>query len=101
MIIDLQKDKEVVELDIRDKPSLYEISFLNDEYTKFNDVIDLAQEYFNMNENEAWDVAFEVDTGGHSVVGKYTRDVAETKLSLAKKFMQSRGNPFKMEVRKV
>ena len=66
------------------RPSLYKVLIIDDEVSTYQCVIDILINHFNKSEDEAYDLAFIVDNRGVGLVGTYPKDIAETKIALAK-----------------
>jgi len=52
-------------------------------------IFSLLTNYFNKSEDEAYELAFKVHLEGIAIVGTYPRDIAETKVALAKNEIKS------------
>jgi len=65
----------------------------NDDITSFQYVIDILTNYFNKSEDEAYELAFKVHLKGIAIVGTYSKDIAKTKVALAKNEIKSSGFP--------
>src|SRR5512134_1704684 len=63
-----------------EKPPLYKVILLNDDYTPREFVVGVLKKVFGMNEGSAHRVMLTAHTRGACVVSVYTRDVAETKV---------------------
>ncbi len=63
------------------RPSMYEVTLLNDDATPMDFVVMLLQRHFNKTRSDAVDLVQEIHTNGQGICGIYTRDVAETKVS--------------------
>ncbi|MFN8671533.1 MAG: ATP-dependent Clp protease adaptor ClpS [Candidatus Sericytochromatia bacterium] len=63
------------------KPDMYKVIFHNDDYTTMEFVIFVLQAVFQKSEYESIDIMLEVHHNKLSVVGIYTKDVANTKIS--------------------
>jgi ATP-dependent Clp protease adaptor protein ClpS len=61
------------------KPRLYKVILLNDDFTPRTFVVRVLQAVFRMTEGEAQAVMLAAHQKGACVVAVYTRDVAETK----------------------
>lgn len=61
------------------KPSLYDVVLLNDDYTTMQFVEDVLKRHFNKTASAARYVMMQVHTKGAAVAGTYTLDVADTK----------------------
>ena len=63
------------------KPSLYRVLLLNDDYTPMEFVVDILQRFFSMDRTKATRVMLEVHTKGKGVCGVFTYEIAETKVA--------------------
>jgi len=63
------------------KPSMYKVILLNDDYTPMDFVIEVLQKFFNINQDRAVEVMLTVHKRGLAIVGIYSREVAETKVT--------------------
>ena len=80
------------------RPALYNVMFVDDDITTFKTVVDILVSYFNKSEEEAYDLTVEVHLMGSAIVGIYPKDVAETRVSLAKAEIRNRGYPLRMQL---
>ena len=80
------------------RPPLYKVMIFDDDISTFQCVIDLLVNYFNTNEDEAYEITFKVHLEGIAVAGIYPKDVAETKLGLARKELKASGDPLRIEL---
>ena len=76
-----------------EKPPMYQVLLLNDDYTPMDFVILVLQRFFSMDEEQATQVMLEVHTKGKGLCGVYTRDVAETKVVNTNDFSRSEQHP--------
>ena len=81
-----------LELDLM-KPKMYKVILHNDDYSTFDFVIAVLMDIFNKSKDEAVELTFKVDKEGFAVVGIYTKDIAETKVSLVKIMAKDNGYP--------
>lgn len=72
-------EEEVVEE--YQKPPMYDVLLLNDDYTPMDFVVEVLRKFFGMNEEKATDVMLEVHYKGKGRCGTFTAEVAETKVS--------------------
>lgn len=63
------------------KPSMYKVLLLNDDYTPMEFVIQVLETFFNKNREEATRIMLHVHRKGVGLCGVYTYEVAETKVS--------------------
>ncbi len=62
-----------------EKPPLYKVVLLNDDYTPMDFVVDVLRSFFGMNVEKATQIMLKVHTEGKGVCGVFSKDVAETK----------------------
>src|SRR5665213_414762 len=75
------------------RPPLYKVILLNDDYTPREFVVQVLKAVFRMNEGEASRVMMTAHRKGSCVIAVYTRDVAETKAKEATELGKSKGYP--------
>lgn len=63
------------------KPSMYKVMLLNDDYTPMEFVVLVLETYFNKNREEATRIMLHVHRRGLGLCGVYTYEVAETKVA--------------------
>ena len=76
-----------------ERPRLYKVILLNDDFTPRDFVIAVLQAIFRMTEDEAFMVMLAAHRHGACVVAVYTREVAETKAEQGTEAGRSRGYP--------
>ena len=62
-----------------ERPRLYKVMLLNDDYTPREFVVKVLRSVFGMSDDQAHRVMITAHTRGACVVAVYTKDVAETK----------------------
>lgn len=77
------------------KPRLYKVILHNDDYTTMDFVIGVLQRFFHKNHAEATHLMLTVHHQGQAVVGLYSRDVAETKVTQVESFAREHGHPLR------
>jgi ATP-dependent Clp protease adaptor protein ClpS len=75
------------------RPPLYKVILLNDDYTPREFVVQVLKAVFRMNADQAHRVMMTAHTKGVCVIAVYTRDVAETKAKEATELGKSKGYP--------
>jgi ATP-dependent Clp protease adaptor protein ClpS len=75
------------------RPPLYKVILLNDDYTPREFVVQVLKAVFRMNEDQAHRVMMTAHRRGACVIAVYTRDVAETKAKEATELGKSKGYP--------
>lgn len=63
------------------KPSMYKVLLLNDDFTPMDFVVHVLERFFSKNIQEATEIMMNVHRKGVGVCGVYTYEVAETKVS--------------------
>ena len=80
------------------KPRMYKVIMLNDDYTPMEFVVHVLEHYFHMNREVATRVMLTVHTQGRAVCGIYTRDIAETKAELINEYAQENKHPLLCQI---
>ncbi len=62
-----------------ERPRLFRVLLLNDDYTPMDFVVMVLRRYFRQDEAQARAIMLSVHQRGQGVAGVYTREVAETK----------------------
>ena len=76
-----------------ERPKLYKVLLVNDDYTPREFVVLVLKAVFRMNESTAHKVMLTAHQRGACVIAVYTRDVAETKAKEATELGRSKGYP--------
>lgn len=84
-VIERQSAQPEVETELKE-PSKYKVILLNDDYTPMPFVVDVLTRFFYMNQETATQVMLDVHFKGKAVCGVFTRDIAETKVSLVNEY---------------
>lgn len=83
------------------KPSMYEVIMLNDDYTPMDFVVEVLEDFFYMGREQATRVMLAVHQQGKAVCGVYSRDVAETKAAQVTQHAMEYSHPLQCEVRRL
>jgi ATP-dependent Clp protease adaptor protein ClpS len=75
------------------RPPLYQVVLLNDDYTPMDFVVVVLETFFNMPRDMATQVMLHVHTRGKGVCGVFTREVAETKVTQVNEFARAHQHP--------
>jgi ATP-dependent Clp protease adaptor protein ClpS len=75
------------------RPPLYKVILLNDDYTPREFVVMVLNAVFRMGAERAYHVMMTAHQRGACVIAVYTRDVAETKAKEATEFGRAKGYP--------
>ncbi len=76
-----------------ERPRLYKVMLLNDDYTPREFVVKVLRSVFGMSDDQAHRVMITAHTRGACVVAVYTKDVAETKAKEGTDAGRSAGYP--------
>ena|SRR5687767_693646 len=76
-----------------ERPKLWKVILLNDDYTPREFVVQVLKAVFRMNEDEAYRVMMTAHRRGACVIAVYTKDVADTKAKEATELGKSNGFP--------
>jgi ATP-dependent Clp protease adaptor protein ClpS len=75
------------------KPSLYKVLLMNDDFTPMEFVVHVLETFFNKSGEEAYRVMLHVHQKGVGVCGVCTFEVAETKVTQVMDFAKEHGHP--------
>jgi len=92
-----QLEKETTKQKV-EPPKMWNVVMYNDDFTPFDFVIGCLMYVFGKTESQASKIAMDIHTKGKSVVGQYTRDMAETKQAMAQAFAVQEQHPLKIEI---
>jgi ATP-dependent Clp protease adaptor protein ClpS len=81
-----------------EKPKMYKVVLVNDDYTPMDFVVEVLVHIFNKDTNEASRLTMETHNKGRAIAGTYTHDVAETKVTQAHDFARMNGHPFMLNM---
>lgn len=92
-ILDRQTNKQAIK-----PPSEYQVVLHNDDYTPFELVAAILMRVFSKNETEALAITKAVHEQGKGIAGRYTRDIAETKQTMAMDVARAHDSPLMLTV---
>ena len=75
------------------RPRLYKVILLNDDYTPRNFVVRVLRAVFRMSDEQAYSVMMTAHQKGSCVVAVFTREIAESKAKEATELGQREGYP--------
>ncbi len=78
------------------RPRLYRVVLLNDDYTPMEFVVLVLGRYFRKSAVEAETIMLAVHRKGQGVAGVYTREVAETKVTQVTQHARREGYPLRV-----
>ncbi len=76
-----------------ERPAMYKVILLNDDYTPMDFVVEVLRRFFGITEDQAIGLMLTVHNKGAAVVGVFTREIAETKVALVMDFARQNGHP--------
>lgn len=76
-----------------ERPKLWKVILLNDDYTPREFVVQVLKAVFRMNETQAYNVMVTAHQKGACVIAVFTRDVADTKAKEATDLGKQNGYP--------
>jgi ATP-dependent Clp protease adaptor protein ClpS len=76
-----------------ERPKLWKVILLNDDYTPREFVVEVLKAVFRMNESQAYRVMMTAHQRGACVIAVFTKDVADTKAKQATELGKSKGYP--------
>ncbi len=82
------------------KPSMYKVLMLNDDYTPMEFVVDVLQNIFQKNREEATEIMLHVHQKGVGICGVYTYEVAETKVTQTVDYARKNQHPLQCTLEK-
>ncbi|OOV87822.1 ATP-dependent Clp protease adapter ClpS [Oceanospirillum linum] len=80
------------------RPPMYKVVMLNDDYTPMEFVVEVLSVFFNMDEEKATQVMLAVHTQGKGVCGIFTRDIAETKCAQVNQCSREHEHPLMCDI---
>ena len=82
------------------KPSMYRVLILNDDYTPMEFVVHVLEHFFTKNREEATQIMLHVHQHGVGECGVYTYEVAETKVTQVMDFARKHQHPLQCVMEK-
>ena len=79
------------------KPRLYKVVLLNDDYTPMEFVVELIEKFFSKTRETATRIMLMIHNEGKGVCGIYTQDIAETKAAMVNKYSMQHQHPLLCE----
>ncbi len=82
------------------RPPLYKVLILNDDYTPMEFVVHVLERFFGMSHSQAFELMLTVHKSGLAVVGVFSREIAETKVTQVMDFAQRHQHPLQCTMEK-
>ena len=82
------------------RPQLYKVIMLNDDYTPMEFVVYVLERFFSKNEAAATQIMLQIHQTGMGICGVYTFEVAEAKLTQTMNLAQKNDHPLQLRLEK-
>jgi len=82
------------------RPPLYKVLLLNDDYTPMEFVVAVLERFFGMSHAQAFEVMLTVHKKGLAVVGVFSHEIAETKVAQVMDFARRHQHPLQCTMEK-
>ena len=83
-----------------EKPPLYKVLLLNDDYTPMEFVVLVLERFFGMNHGQSVELMLTVHKKGLAVVGVFSYEIAETKVTQVMDFARRHQHPLQCTMEK-
>jgi len=80
------------------KPAMYKVLLLNDDYTPMEFVVFVLEQVFNKTSDDAYEIMMHVHLKGVGVCGVYSFEVAETKMTQVMDIAKDNGHPLQCKL---
>lgn len=82
------------------RPPLYKVMLLNDDFTPMEFVVIVLERFFGLNHAQSFELMLTVHKKGLAVVGVFSYEIAETKVSQVMDFAQRHEHPLQCTMEK-
>ena len=82
------------------RPPLYKVMLLNDDYTPMEFVVHILERFFGLNHAQSFEIMLAVHKKGLAVVGVFSYEIAETKVALVMDFARRHQHPLQCTMEK-
>lgn len=82
------------------RPPMYKVMILNDDYTPMEFVVHVLERFFGMTHSQAFELMLTVHKKGLAVAGIYSHEIAETKVSQVMDFARRHQHPLQCTMEK-
>ncbi|MGG7567807.1 ATP-dependent Clp protease adapter ClpS [Rhodovulum sp. DZ06] len=82
------------------RPSMYKVLLLNDDYTPMEFVVLVLERFFGLGREQAVEIMLTVHRRGLAVVGVFSFEIAETKVTQVMEFAQQHQHPLQCTMEK-
>ena len=84
-----------------EKPPLYKILLLNDDFTPMEFVASIIQKVFNKTQDDATRIMLQIHTEGIGICGTYPFEIAETKMNQVLNLAKESQHPLQCIIEKI
>jgi len=82
------------------RPSMYKVLLLNDDYTPMEFVVHVLERFFGLNNAQAVEIMLTVHRKGLAVVGVFSYEIAETKVTQVMEYARRNEHPLQCTMEK-
>ena len=82
------------------RPPLYKVLLLNDDYTPMEFVVHVLERFFGINQQQAVEIMLTVHRKGLAVVGVFSFEIAETKVTQVMDYARRNQHPLQCTMEK-
>ena len=82
------------------RPPLYKVLLLNDDFTPMEFVVHVLEKFFSINHDDAVQIMLAVHKEGVAVVGIYSHEIAETKVTQVMDYSRKNQHPLQCTMEK-
>ena len=82
------------------RPPLYKVMLLNDDYTPMEFVVHVLERFFGLTHAQSFEIMLTVHKKGLAVVGVFSHEIAETKVSQVMEFAHRHQHPLQCTMEK-
>lgn len=82
------------------RPPLYKVLLLNDDYTPMEFVVHILERFFGLNHAQSFEIMLAVHKKGLAVVGVFSFEIAETKVAQVMDFARRHQHPLQCTMEK-
>ncbi len=83
-----------------ERPPLYKVMLLNDDYTPMEFVVHVLERFFGITHGQAVEIMLTVHKKGLAVVGVFSHEIAETKVAQVMDFARQHQHPLQCTMEK-
>lgn len=82
------------------RPPLYKVMLLNDDFTPMEFVVHVLERFFGLSHSQSFELMLTVHKKGVAVVGVFSHEIAETKVSQVMDFARRHQHPLQCTMEK-